>query len=563
MRAARSLVPRPDRRRRSPSVGRRVVAGLIAVALITAACDGSDTGAPAAGPAADSNSDEPMEDTMPSDPTNSSEPVTPRPDPTREDGAEESIDDGAACSPPAGNTPWYDSIVAFEHHDSGRTHTFPCATFSGSIDGPNVVEAMVSPIAYPTVYNAVHLEPGEAFLYGGGYGDNPNAEGHFVARVDPVTLDETWRTELFDAASRPDVWVYPGVIAALDDGFVYAIHGTNFTRLDPATGAVLAQLELPTEGDRADAAYNGFTGLTDGSIVAKTVHRQAGCTEQGFPAFLRCPDPLAVPASTIVVIDPATMTVLDTTVADEFLGGRITATARNGRDYVYLTGSSTAFRYEWDGKNLRLDDTWTPPPFLLDGQTTASAVAVLGDHVVFQTNAVPSTTPMSVVAIDQDDATLTRLEPFAGEDAAFSWLPAKLSVDPDNGIAYAMDGAVGKAGAWRIDPTTGTFEELWIVDQVTMNFSTLVGPADERVFIATDFAGVDPDLVDRNPLALALATGEQVVFRNAATGEELARSGTLPRMSTGALVTPAPGGDVLYFGLDGDVVRLHVEPAAD
>ena len=53
------------------------------------------------------------------------------------------------------------------------------------------------------------------------------------------------------------------------------------------------------------------------------------------------------------------------------------------------------------------------------------------------------------------------------------------------------------------------------------------------------------------------------MFRNAATGEELARSGTLPRMSTGALVTPAPGGDVLDFGLDGDVVRLHVEPAAD
>ena len=531
--------------------------------MITTACDDKATDAPAAEPAADPISDEPMEDAMPSVPTSSSNPVTPPTDAPHDDAAGESIDEGAACSTPDDNAPWYDSIVAFEHHDSGRTHTFPCASFSGSTDGPNVVEALASPIRYPTVYNAVYLKPDEAFFYGGGYGDNPNAEGHFVARVDPVTLDETWRTELFDAASQPDVWVYPGVIAALDDGFVYAIHGTSFTRLDPATGAVLAQLELPTEGDRADAAYNGFTGLTDGSIVAKTVHRQSGCPEQGFRAFLRCPDPLAVPPSTIVVIDPAAMTVLDTTVADETLGGRITAATRDGREYVYLTGETEAFRYEWDGQNLRLDNTWTPPPFLLDGQMTPSAVAVVGDHVVFQTNAVPSSTPMSVVAINQDDATLTRLEPFAGEDAAFSWLPAMLTVDPDNGIVYAMDGAVGKAGAWRIDPTTGTFEELWIVDQVTLNFSTLVGPADERVFIATDFVGVDPDQVDRNPLALALASGEQVVFRDAATGFELARSGALPRMTTGALVTPASGGDVLYFGLDGDVVRLHVEPAGD
>src|SRR5690242_9375840 len=35
------------------------------------------------------------------------------------------------------NPPWYPSLLAFEHHDSARTHLFAQARFGGSFSGPN------------------------------------------------------------------------------------------------------------------------------------------------------------------------------------------------------------------------------------------------------------------------------------------------------------------------------------------------------------------------------------------------------------------------------------------
>ena len=43
-----------------------------------------------------------------------------------------------------GNPPWYPSLQAFEHYDSGRSHVFAEATFGGSFDGPNRVS--LSPV---------------------------------------------------------------------------------------------------------------------------------------------------------------------------------------------------------------------------------------------------------------------------------------------------------------------------------------------------------------------------------------------------------------------------------
>lgn len=39
------------------------------------------------------------------------------------------------------NPPWFPSLMAFEHYDSGRSHLFPLAEFSGSFDGANEVTA--------------------------------------------------------------------------------------------------------------------------------------------------------------------------------------------------------------------------------------------------------------------------------------------------------------------------------------------------------------------------------------------------------------------------------------
>jgi hypothetical protein len=56
------------------------------------------------------------------------------------------------------------------------------------------------------------------------------------------------------------------------------------------------------------------------------------------------------------------------------------------------------------------------------------------------------------------------------------------------------------------------------------------------------------------------AANEQVVFRDAATGRELARTEELlPRMSQGANISPGFGGRVYFPGDDGKLYEITVQ----
>jgi hypothetical protein len=300
------------------------------------------------------------------------------------------------------NPPWYPSLMAFEHYDSGRTKLFEHAHFTGSFARNNAVHGRISLDEYPTPYNVVYLSAASLFIYGGAYGDE-GGTGSFVARVDPQTLQTVWFNQLINIVGTNE-WNYPGVLSTLKDGLLYLIYGYRLAKLDPRDGQVLDQIELPTLAALDDTSYNGLSGLPDGTLVAKSVYRQAGCQEQGFLAFLDCPDPTDVPNSIVVAIDPRTLEIIDQVEAPEFIGGRITATEFENQSYVYLTGQTTVYRYIYQDRHLTLDTSWNPGTVVLPGQSGPTAVAVMNDWVVFETNAVPADTPMSVVAINQADA---------------------------------------------------------------------------------------------------------------------------------------------------------------
>jgi hypothetical protein len=95
-------------------------------------------------------------------------------------------------------------------------------------------------------------------------------------------------------------------------------------------------------------------------VHAKTVYREAGCEEQGFSAFLGCPHADWVPNSLVIAIDPKAMEVVGVVEAPEFIGGRLTTTNFNGKDYVYLAGTTTAFRYIYEDNEFRRDKNWDP-----------------------------------------------------------------------------------------------------------------------------------------------------------------------------------------------------------
>lgn len=440
------------------------------------------------------------------------------------------------------NPPWFPSLMAFEHYDSGRTKLFEQAHFTGSFAGDNAVDVRVSPGEFPTPYNVVYLSRDSLFVFGGAYGDK-GGTGSFVARVDPQTLQTVWFNQLINTVETGD-WNYPGVLSALNDGYLYLIYGYHLAKLDPRDGRVLGQIELPTLAAPGDTSYNGLSGLPDGTLVAKSVYRQAGCTEQGFLAFTKCPDPLDVPNSMVVAIDPRTLEIIDQVVAPEFIGGRITATEFQNHSYVYLTGQTTVFRYIYENRRLTLDTSWNPGKVVLPGQKGPTAVAVMNDWVAFATNALPAFRKMSVIAINQADASKQfSSQPFAR--SLQSWSPSAVSVDPLRNRIFVVDGLAGQIASLELHDNG--LQTVWTAPQRTIEFLALIGSGHRRVLVGTD--------VPRGQ-QIGANTQDWVVWRNADTGEEIARSPLLQAVNGGTMVEPGYAGHMYFLAQSGDIIEL-------
>lgn len=464
------------------------------------------------------------------------------------------------------NPPWYPSLEAFEHYNSGRSHVFPEATFAGSYSGNNTVDILTSPMVYPSGYNMSYIDPDHIFIYGGGYGDVAGSVGAFVAKVNPTTLGPAWYNQLINTSINGE-WDYPGSMGILKDGFIYVSYGYRLAKLN-RDGAVINTLILPTGGaEPKNTSFNGFNAVSDGTIIMKSVYRQAGCSIQGPDALLSCPDPSDVPASILISVNPETMQVIDNITLPAPVGARPTISTYNGKDYVYLLEPTSAIRYEVAGGKFILDNSWNPGTITLNGQTLCTSFVVINDWVVAQTNTLPASTALDVIAINQGDASKQyRLQPFAGDPipplvaAAFStqgpggvpaisWAPMSVSADPENNLIYASDSLPGEIAAITI--TSTGLETVWKANQTTTEFTTLIGPQASRVLVGTDIPG--PEIPGNN-------TNDFAVWRNAATGQELARSPLLPAMTQGTMIQPYYNGHMFFEGQSGTLIKLMPRP---
>ena len=412
------------------------------------------------------------------------------------------------------------------------------------------------------------MNPFAAFVYGGGSGNDAGSIGAYVAQVDPNTLKPIWYDQLINTAKNGE-WDYPGAQAIVDNGKLYVIYGYRLSKIDPLTGKVLATLLLPT-GDAAptDTTYNGFAAARDGTIVAKAFYRQAGCTIQGPDALAKCPDPSDVPNSVLVTVDPNTMKIIDQTTMATDVIGRVTVAEFDGREYAYFFVVDTCIRYEVDQGHLTLDSTWNPGPLLLPGQTPGWAIVVLNDWVVGPTNGLPASAPLSVFAVNQGDASSQfAIQPFAGDPipplvkAAFSnqapgktqavsWNSATVSVDPESNLIYAMDALPGEIAAVHL--SSSGLQTAWKASQTTAEFIAIIGPPNQRVVVGSNIPGAQ--IPDAN-------TQDEVVWRNAGTGQEIARSARLPAMTTGTMVQPYYFGEMFYPSAAGSLYKLEPTPA--
>jgi len=185
-------------------------------------------------------------------------------------------------------------------------------------------------------------------------------------------------------------------------------------------------------------------------------------------------------------------------------------------------------------------------------------MAVLGGYVVAMTNGgAPTSTPMSVIAVSQADATkVANLQPFGSSSAKNSLIPSMVSVDPQNNRIYVMDAGAGKLAGVNLQ--NGKLSVAWTQDQTTLSFTTLIGTKTQRVLIGTN-------IPVKAFKGLKHYTTEQVIWRSAQTGKELASSSQFPKMTQGILVTPGYAGLQYFLTADGHIVALqgHTETVND
>jgi hypothetical protein len=485
------------------------------------------------------------------------------------------------------NPPWYPSLQAFEHYNSGRSHVFTQARFRGSLDRRNKVAVVSSADgAYPSGYNMSYLNENEAFIQGGSYGDVKNSIGPFVAKIDPKTLETKWYTQLFNTADAKE-WDYPGAMAIESDGMIYVVSGHSLYKVHPEDGHVIDTLPLPTmvymrnnyptlpaeydttlTDDSANTSYNGINALPDGTIVVKSLYRVAGCDLDGGSALLKCPNSGNVPRSNLISINPHTMQTIQIYTLPAPAPARPTITRYHGVDYVYLLeNTALPVRYSVSHGIFTPDTSWNPPAVSNDGQEPGGSLIVMNDWIVGATNTVPATGALTTFAINQGDASkYYTLQPYKcdpvdpvlaaafataspGNQPAISWADMSLEADPENGLFYGVETLARKVAAFRIGDSG--IETVWKKTQTTTEWATLIGPKEHRVWVGTD--------IPLNQIP-GLNANDRVVWRDASTGRELARSVQVPVMTQGSAVQPGYDGSMYFPGATGTLVRLTPAP---
>ena len=438
--------------------------------------------------------------------------------------------------------PFYATVAPFEHDQSERTQVFPFACSLGDL-GRNGIQGRKSAVNFADPYIPFTRGRDELFVYG--YGLDAATQGAFVASVDPATLRQRWRTQIL-ADELPDQWSYPGVGLAHGNGFIYAIYANVIVKLDARSGATLLRRQLPEDPDGTGAAYNGMIVMPDGRIVAKGMERgPCPSLPAGSSAYTEAFEGLVCGVrndlpSTIVTLDQDDLSILQSVTPPERSTGRITAGHSDDRDYVYVAGDTSLFRYVYANGHLSLDDGWGPVTYRSGLQTPGTGPGILGDYVVVQSNFLPTVAPLTVTAASVHDSRRTfSITPFP--DSHASWNVSKMALDTDNQMIVTNDTLAEQMAGVHLDPEHG-LEIRWRRSETTLAFSALVGGPGDRNIVVPDFVS---------------GVGDRTIWIDEATGRTLATSRVLAASpAPGNIVLPGFGGRFYYLSSTGALWEL-------
>ncbi len=481
----------------------------------------------------------------------------------------------AALTPGPTDTELYLTVAPFEHADVHRSHVFSATCALQEIGGEQPTITMrKAPDSYATPFNAATRNRDEVLLHGfGGKASEPI--GGYVAMLDAETLEQRWRTPLYDNEPAYQ-WSWPGMVTAHGNGFVYAVYGNRFYKLAPEDGRILAEQELPENPH--GAVYNGFDILPDGRLVTKNMESPlcpAALVNALIPYSvandllgravgaelflgLACHLLLNTEPSKMVVLDPENLDIIASIVLPEPMAGRVTVRSHDGKTYIYIPGNPNLYRYEYTGSKVILDTEWGPVPFVETGQGPAAAASFIDDFVILHNSGYAR--PGSLTAVNiRDSSQRFRIEPFElipGVPVGPSFVLSQQSTDDDNNVVVALDTFALQIGAVHFDPESG-FEVLWKRPTLSIAYSALIGPADHRQIVVPD----QLNLGLLEGLTLQDTLQDRVLFLDLMTGEQVASSSALDILpAPGNIVSPGFNGRFYYPGASGALTELSVVP---
>lgn len=434
---------------------------------------------------------------------------------------------------------WFNTLSPFEHFDSMRTQVFPYTCTAQQIAGsdPVAIVTRTSVGDYPSPYNAMTRNRDELFVYGG-YAAQDN--GAYVAKLDPATLREAWR--VYMRVASDDHFNWPGVAGIHGNGFVYAVAGNLLAKVNPDTAEML-MVRLPEHRGQGGAAYNGFVVSPQGVIFAKSIERGAKCpSDCNSICGLACAAKNDVP-SFLVAVDPRDLSFVAQTETREPIIGRIMTDRQDGIDYVYCPGVTSVWRYAFINGALEPDPTWGPVPYITGKEQPGSGCGLLGDWVVVQTNFLRSRAPLVVWAINKWDSNkFHTIRPFPEGAPSQEW--SKSGLDVENMRVFTSDQLVGKVTALDFDARRG-FTRRWEAAQTMASFWAIVADRGNRQIVGTDYT----------------KKGDHAVWRDAATGKEIARSAPLDKKKNGDIIGPGFDGKFYYMAVNSrKVVEISLVP---
>ena len=282
----------------------------------------------------------------------------------------------------------------------------PCASFTGNFRRSNQVFRYKSETTYPGGIGLVVFDgPNAGYLWAGGI---VPGSGQYVSKFDPSTGKEIWRTYLTNV-NVSGQWLALGSLAIIKDGTLVAAAGNTFWKLDRSNGEILASQAQPIVGTPAkDNNFDGMVVAPDaqGTLLMKSQTRAVGCPTQTNNAMSSCPPASGSnPNSNFVAVDPKTLKNLDSIEIDQNVTARTVAVKHNGKIYMYGNGAKSLVRVIWDPATQKLtqDKSWEPK-VILKGQTGGASPVVMGNWVIADSNANPSTkTPQCIFAVNQDN----------------------------------------------------------------------------------------------------------------------------------------------------------------